>query len=69
MNKLKIIQLSDYNIYSQKTSLRQPSATVVNFDDEFQNEVDSLLETFYNWKIAVALMLVMWANNLIIKKN
>ena len=55
MNKLEVIQLTGDNIYSKETSLRQASATVTDFGDEFQKEVDTLLETFYSWKIAVGL--------------
>lgn len=55
MSKLQVIQLIGDNIYNKETSLRRPSATVTDFGDEFQKEVDSLLETFYGWKIAVGL--------------
>ncbi len=55
MSKLQVIQLTGDNIYSKETTLRQASATVTDFGDDFQKEIDSLLETFYSWKIAVGL--------------
>ena len=55
MSKLQVIQLVGDNIYTKETTLRQASSTVTDFGDDFQKEVDSLLETFYSWKIAVGL--------------
>ncbi|NNV53873.1 peptide deformylase [Limnovirga soli] len=55
MSKLQVIQLSGDNIYTKETSLRQASSVVTLFDDDFQKEVDNLIETFYSWKIAVGL--------------
>lgn len=55
MSKLQVIQLDSDNIYSKDTTLRVPSATVTDFGSEFQSEVETLLETFYSWKIAIGL--------------
>jgi peptide deformylase len=55
MSKLKVIQLTGDNIYSKETSLRKPSELVTDFGKDFQDEVDTLLETFYSWKIAIGL--------------
>jgi peptide deformylase len=55
MSKLQVIQLTGDNIYSKETTLRQESAIGTDFGDDFQKEIDDLLETFYSWKIAVGL--------------
>lgn len=48
-----ILQLSESNIFNKETPLRQVSSTVVDFGNQFQSEVEDLLETFNSWKIAV----------------
>ena len=55
MNTENIIQLSKEDFYNKNASLRSRSKLVTNFDSEFQNEVDILIETFREWKIAVGL--------------
>lgn len=55
MSVLKIIQLSNESIYTKETTLRQKSEPVIDFGEVFQKQVDDLLDTFYNWKIAVGI--------------
>ena len=55
MSILEIIQLTGDNLYSKETSLRQSSATILDFGDELQKDIDLLLKTFYSWKIAIGL--------------
>lgn len=52
---MKVISLPETEYYSQETALRQLSSEVIDFGDIFQEEVDTLLEVFYSWKIAVGL--------------
>ena len=52
---LDIIQLSPAEFNSKTTVLREKSLPVTDFGDDFQKEVDSVLETFYHWKISVGL--------------
>jgi len=52
---LNIIELTPDNFYDKSTVLREKSLPVTDFGDDFQKEVDSMIETFNHWKIAVGL--------------
>jgi peptide deformylase len=55
MKTLDIIQLEKNDFYKKDVTLRNKSLDVFDFGDEFQKEVDILIETFRKWKIAVGL--------------
>lgn len=55
MKTQDIIQLKKSDFYNKDVCLRNKSIVVTDFGDEFQKEVDSLIETFRLWKIAVGL--------------
>lgn len=50
-----IIQLERIDFYNKEVPLRNKSFEVSDFGDEFQKEVDVLIDTFRKWKIAVGL--------------
>lgn len=55
MSVKPLIQLSRNNFTKQDTILRTPCKEVSDFDDDFQQMVDNLLDTFYHHRIAVGL--------------
>lgn len=55
MKTFDIIQLEKSDFYKKEVSLRNKSIEVSDFGDEFQKEVDILIDTFRKWKIAVGL--------------
>lgn len=55
MKTLGIIQLERSDFYNKQVSLRNKSVDVTDFGDEFQKEVDVLIDTFRKWKISVGL--------------
>ncbi len=55
MKTFDIIQLEKSDFYNEEVSLRNKSVEVIDFGDEFQKEVDILIDTFRKWKIAVGL--------------
>jgi peptide deformylase len=55
MSVLDLVQI-DRAAYSKKDiSLRRPASEVVDFGEAFQSQVDDLIDTFWNHKIAVGL--------------
>lgn len=58
MSILNIIQLNKEDFYRKDVLLRQKSIEVLDFGEQFQKEVDDLIETFRHWKIAVGLSAV-----------
>ena len=55
MEALDIIQIERTNFYNKDVSLRNRSVYVTDFGDDFQKEVDTLVNEFRKWKIAVGL--------------
>lgn len=55
MKTQDIIQLERIDFYNKEVPLRNKSIEVSDFGDEFQKEVDVLIDTFRKWKIAVGL--------------
>ena len=55
MSTIDIIQLERNDFYNKDVSLRNRSINVTDFGDDFQKEVDVLIETFRKWKISVGL--------------
>jgi peptide deformylase len=50
-----VIELSKDEFFNKENPLRQVSQTVENFDEDFQKEVQDLIDTFENIGIAVGL--------------
>lgn len=55
MGTFDIIQLERKDFYNVDVSLRNKSMDVTDYGEEFQKEVDALIETFRKWKISVGL--------------
>lgn len=55
MNILPIIQLEKEDFYNPNTLLRKKSSPVMDFNEEFQNEIDLLIKTLEQCDLGVGL--------------